>query len=115
MPPVGPLRWHVSTQAHLDGKHDATHFGAACPQTDGTAAWYRKLAVAMGSDGDVIGAGPPMSEDCLFLNVWTPPGKAAAGKHAPVMVWIHGGSNTGGYAMNPIIAGHGWRQRAWWS
>ena len=30
-----------------------------------------------------------MSEDCLFLNVWTP-GLAGAAKR-PVMVWFHGG------------------------
>lgn len=105
VPPVGPLRWHVSTEVHLTGKHDATHFGAACPQTDGTAAWYRKLAVAMGSDADVIGPTPPTSEDCLFLNVWTPPARNAAAKHAPVMVWIHGGSNTGGYGHEPDYRG----------
>ena len=101
--PVGPLRWHVSTQAHLAGAIDATHFGAACPQGDSTGAWYRKLAVAMGSDSDAIGAAPQTSEDCLFLNVWTP--RAAAARHLPVMVWVHGGSNTSGYGHEPDYRG----------
>jgi para-nitrobenzyl esterase len=106
VPPVGPLRWHVSILAHLTGKHDATHFGAACPQGDSTGAWYRKLAVAMGSDADAIGAAPPTSEDCLFLNIWTPAAiKSGAGRHLPVMVWIHGGSNTSGYGHEPDYRG----------
>src|SRR6202522_2430646 len=36
------------------------------------------------------GASGPVSEDCLTLNVFAPKGAV----HAPVMVWIHGGSNT---------------------
>ena len=34
------------------------------------------------------------SEDCLYLNVWTPQLQPAA--HLPVMVWLHGGSNRAG-------------------
>ena len=30
-------------------------------------------------------------EDCLFLNVWTPPGVAIKGLKLPVLIWIHGG------------------------
>jgi para-nitrobenzyl esterase len=92
-PPVGEHRWHVSTLSHLHGTIDATRFGAACPQGDGTTAWYRKLALAVGSDPDVVPAAPTGAEDCLFLNVWAPHHAAKA----PVMVWIHGGSNTSGY------------------
>jgi len=112
--PVGERRWHVSTQAPLHGPVDATHFGATCPQSEGTAAWYRKVAVAMGSDGDVVPATPPSDEDCLFLNIWTPAHAKAGGKSGtkgqgskalPVMVWVHGGSNTGGYGHEPDYRG----------
>jgi para-nitrobenzyl esterase len=103
VPPVGLLRWHVSSEAHLTGEVDATHYGAACPQGDSTVAWYRRLAVAVGSDGDVIGKEPQKSEDCLFLNVWTP--GAGRARHVPVMLWIHGGSNTSGYGSEADYRG----------
>ncbi|WP_084600997.1 carboxylesterase/lipase family protein [Novosphingobium acidiphilum] len=103
--PTGARRWHVSTQARLSGEVDATHYGAACPQTEATAGWYRRLAVAMGSDGDVVPPGPTQSENCLFLNVWTPGAKVPAGKRLPVMVWVHGGSNTSGYSQEADYRG----------
>jgi para-nitrobenzyl esterase len=41
-----------------------------------------------------LGGGiPPLSEDCLYLNVWT---GGDAEDRRPVMVWIHGGALTGG-------------------
>ncbi len=104
VPPVGALRWHVSTLAHLSGSVDATRYGAACPQTDATVGWYRRMAVAMGSDADVVPAGPATSENCLFLNIWTP-AKRAAQRKLPVMVWIHGGSNTSGYSQEADYRG----------
>jgi para-nitrobenzyl esterase len=104
-PPIGARRWHVSNGVQLTGTIDATHYGAACPQTDATVTWYRRLAVAMGSDGDVVPPGPATSENCLFLNVWTPSTKARVGRRLPVMVWIHGGSNTSGYSQEADYRG----------
>jgi para-nitrobenzyl esterase len=47
-------------------------------------------------EGDTVpGLGmEPMSEDCLYLNVWTP--AKAAGEKLPVMVWLYGGGNVTG-------------------
>jgi para-nitrobenzyl esterase len=44
-----------------------------------------------------------MSEDCLYLNIWTP--ARSAGERLPTMVWIHGGSNNVGAASQPEYDG----------
>jgi para-nitrobenzyl esterase len=64
------------------GVRDATEFGALCPQEGA-------VANAGLADQNTIGPLPklPLSEDCLFLNVWTP---AADSAKRPVMVWLHG-------------------------
>ena len=72
-PPIADLRWRPPVDhARWLGVRDATRFANHCPQT----------ASAFGI--------PSTSEDCLFLNVFTP-GEPAIRPH-PVMVWIHGGS-----------------------
>ncbi|MBN1692628.1 MAG: carboxylesterase/lipase family protein [Dehalococcoidales bacterium] len=78
-PPVGELRW-MSPQPvkKWDGVRDATKFGAIAPQT---------VMPIPGFDQ----APQPQSEDCLYLNVWTP---GIDNKRRPVMVWIHGGAFT---------------------
>ena len=86
-PPTGAARWRRSLLSHLTGAIDATHYGAACPQGDYTNRWYRRMAVAMGSDADAVGPGPKFDEDCLFLNVWAPAKKANGG--APVMASLN--------------------------
>jgi len=62
---------------------------------------------------DAVGFGPsspqrgnkyqPQSEDCLFLNVWTP--DARAGGARPVMVYIHGGAYSTGSVVDPLNDG----------
>ena len=61
---------------------DATDYGAASPQ------------------GSSIG---PQSEDCLFLNVWTP--ALADGGARPVMVYFHGGAYAAGSGSDPLYDG----------
>ena len=45
---------------------------------------------------------PPLDEDCLYLNVWTP---ALDGARRPVMVWIHGGGFVIGAGSEPLYEG----------
>ncbi|WP_157762424.1 carboxylesterase/lipase family protein [Nocardia yamanashiensis] len=85
--PVGALRWQPpAAAANWDGVRDATRPGARCPQA---ATGHGLLPV------DLAGtATEPVAEDCLFLNVRTP--ASSAEDRLPVLVWIHGGSFTGG-------------------
>jgi para-nitrobenzyl esterase len=80
-PPVGDLRWRPPRpHARWTTPLDATHFANHCPQ----------VASPFGSAST--------TEDCLYLNVYTPnlgTGKGHA-KGVPVMVWIHGGGLTVG-------------------
>lgn len=79
-PPVGDLRWRPpAPPVHWTAPRDAREAGSDCMQN------------AMPG---VTTSGQPVSEDCLFLNVWTP--KASAGAKLPVMVWIHGGGFVSG-------------------
>lgn len=85
-PPVGDLRWRPPQPiVAWEGVKAADHFSAVCMQqmtdTEGNA-WREGMY--------------PVSEDCLYVNVWTP--AASAGAHLPVMVFIHGGGNTRGAA-----------------
>lgn len=87
--PVGGLRWKKPAPViPWEGVRDCTEFGAAAMQSDrepGTFYWKEFY-----QDGDSA-----RSEDCLFLNIWTPALDRNAG--LPVMLWIHGGAFTGGF------------------
>ncbi len=88
-PPIGELRWHAPLPAApLPGNRNALTGGSPCIQ-------FGSPLGGVGEPGSREG-----SEDCLYLNVHAP--RLAADKVAqanlPVMVWIHGGGNTVGYA-----------------
>lgn len=74
LPPLAPPPWN--------GVADSFEYGPACPQS---------------RDGE------PASEDCLFLNVWTPgPGD---GRERPVMFYVHGGAYSNGSGSSPLYDG----------
>lgn len=72
----------VAVVSHTPMAEQVAGFGPSCPQP---------------------GAGhPPQSEDCLFLNVWTP---ADPGQGLPVMVYLHGGAYATGSVADPLNDG----------
>ena len=93
-PPVGMLRWREPQplETKLE-RRAATAFAPACMQTMRILDWYRYMAETFGGSRDHY-ADLEISEDCLYLNVWTPSLDTSAG--LPVMVWVHGGSNRSG-------------------
>jgi para-nitrobenzyl esterase len=97
-PPIGDLRWKEPQPViPWDEIKVADHYGAAAEQmTWDPNSFYGKEWRASGS--------VPFSEDCLYLNIWTP----AAGKtdkKLPVAMWIHGGGYREGFAFEPEMDG----------
>nr|XP_048287092.1 liver carboxylesterase-like isoform X1 [Myodes glareolus] len=84
-PPVGQLRFAPPEPPEpWSGVRDATSEPAMCLQTDIMTSQFskeRKMSVPLLS----------MSEDCLYLNIYTPV-HAKEDSNLPVMVWIHGGA-----------------------
>jgi para-nitrobenzyl esterase len=86
--PAAPAPW--------EDVRPALDYGASCPQTP------------TGNPGGLFTSWrpvpePPMGEDCLFLNVWTP--ALADGGKRPVMVWLHGGGFTTGSGSSTAYEG----------
>jgi len=90
-PPVGDLRFHAPVPVEKwDGVLEAYKFGPIAvqptPYYDPNDIYCREWSV----DREI-----PMSEDCLYLNVWTP--AKAADEKLPVYVWIYGGGFQTGF------------------
>ncbi|MHB1488549.1 MAG: carboxylesterase/lipase family protein [Acidimicrobiales bacterium] len=91
-PPVGELRFGPP-QAALgwDGVLDATRFGPAAAQN------ASPMEAMLGQNKGL------QSEDCLFLNIWTPADDRGARR--PVMFWVHGGAFVTGSGSTPWYNG----------
>jgi len=89
--PVGPLRWRAPQPVTpWKGARSAEKYGA------------NSLQSIVFDDIDPMAAG--VSEDCLFLNIWTPAAPGAA-ERLPVMFWIHGGGFVVGSGAEPRYDG----------
>ncbi len=90
-PPIGPRRFRAPEPLESwEGILDATQFGPISPQPE------QEIMTFLGTQLE------NMSEDCLYLNVWSP---AADGRRRPVMVWIHGGAFISGSGSSPSYNG----------
>ena len=92
-PPVGDLRWRPPEHvAPWTGTRKADIFAPACMQ------------VGVSMPGETP---PAVSEDCLYLNIWTPAKAEANTKTTPipVIVWIYGGGYINGSASMPLYWG----------
>ncbi|MCI3278890.1 carboxylesterase/lipase family protein [Streptomyces cylindrosporus] len=92
---AGENRWRPPRPApSWKGVRAADTWGAACPQP------------VTGIDADKV---PPLSEDCLNLNVWTSAASsstsAVSRERRPVFVWIYGGRNSAMWASQPVYDG----------
>ena len=88
--PTGALRWAAPQPVkNWTGVRDATKFGARCMQRPVFS--------------DMVFRSDGMSEDCLFLNVWTP--ARSAGERLPVLVYFFGGGYLAGDGSEPRYDG----------
>ncbi len=99
-PPINELRWKAPRPPEpFESRFEAKKFSQECFQPKG---------LMTGEDGGWTG-----SEDCLYLNIWSPAwsSEELANKKVPVMMWIHGGANIIGsantYDPSHLVSNHG--------
>src|SRR5262245_12862094 len=96
-PPVGDLRWREPQPvAKWTGVRKADAFGSPCVQNPSPQRTPSNTAIDLPDS-------PKMSEDCLYLNVWTQANNT--GDRRPVMVWLYGGAYAEGGGNQPHADG----------
>ncbi len=92
--PEGELRWKAPRDFEFtSNRFDATKLPNRCVQVSN---FYDELITGQ-KEGTIFG-----SEDCLYLNIFSPADSFKSNKKLPVMFWIHGGGNTWGYSASPM-------------
>ncbi|MGI6577478.1 MAG: carboxylesterase/lipase family protein [Eubacteriales bacterium] len=101
-PPVGPLRWQAPVDPEpWEGIRNCDTFPpTAIINEQEPGSFYQK---------EFFPCPMPMSEDCLYLNIWTPTTSPDA--RLPVMMWIHGGGYMGGYSYEMEFDGEAFCRR----
>ena len=100
-PPVGQLRWKEPQDViPWNGVLEADHFAPMAMQKESGKVFNFLMNIYTHAKSDRTYGGP-MSEDCLYLNVWRPVGKAPQGGW-PVLVYVHGGS---------LMSGQSWYEK----
>ncbi|TXH30291.1 MAG: carboxylesterase family protein, partial [Cyclobacteriaceae bacterium] len=95
-PPIGELRWKEPQPAKpWPGVLTCNQFSASPMQN-------KPAPFAMWT-GEFIAPPEPLSEDCLYLNVWTP--AKSANEKLPVLMWIYGGGFVSGSAACAVYDG----------
>lgn len=102
--PVGALRWRAPEEPEpWEGVYQANDFKNMCMQHLHDAPPYERDFYCDPAFTR------PMSEDCLYLHVWSP--KAAGDGALPVAVWYHGGAFLGGWSSEMEFDGRGYCER----
>jgi para-nitrobenzyl esterase len=95
-PPVDELRWKAPQPVKgWKGVRECV--------TPPSSAMQAKPVPFMMWSKEFMAPQEPLSEDCLYLNIWT--GAERSGDKRPVIVWIHGGAFTGGSGTVPLYDG----------
>lgn len=96
-PPVDEYRWKEPVDpSPWEGVRDCSYFAPMAMQSEGNSITDTlvKIYASKGWYPDYnMHAEQPMSEDCLYLNIWRPNNNET---NLPILVYIHGGSLTGG-------------------
>lgn len=104
-PPIGDLRFQPPQEAEpWEGELKCDKFRAACLQYERRQP-MGILGVRPRSEADEI----PQSEDCLYLNVFTPAN--SADERLPVLCWIYGGGFNTGSSFHPTYDGEAFNRK----